>query len=57
MVLQAYQNDLLIYEKKDVTSCTSITAADIAPGRTLLKIWVPGASVPSRDIWIYFHRP
>jgi hypothetical protein len=52
MVLQAYQNDLLIYEKKDATSCTNITAADIAPGRTLLKIWVPGASVPSRDIWI-----
>ena len=52
MVLQFYQNDRLIRELGKESGVDSGTAVSIPPGRTLIKIWVPGASVPSNEVWI-----
>jgi hypothetical protein len=50
MVLQYYQDGHLKGEYKNVSSGTSIQIA--TPGRTEIKIWKPGSSLPADSVWV-----
>lgn len=54
MVLQYYQGGQLMGEIKDATSGTMLGTQSfpLSPGLTQLKIWVPGSSSPSDDVWV-----
>ena len=56
LVLQAYQNSQLVGElgKNEGVANATIPISQLTqkPGRTELKIWVPGSSSPSDSIWV-----
>jgi hypothetical protein len=53
MNVQFYQNGILLREKKRGDASGTVDMASIPPGRTQIKIWVPGSGSPSDAIWVY----